>query len=144
MSSWSITAEKDPVLPEDWYQAVVEDLEKIETQLYGERIMWKFYIPAKDSIVVGFCSLSASLKSKGAKWAKTILGIDAAKFNWGPDELKGKPCTVYIGVSEDKDGNERNIVEKVRPPRSSHGAEGRPNGDPGATDAEESFKDLPF
>ena len=105
--------------------------------------MWKFYVPAEDTVVVGFSSLSASLKSKGAKWAKAILEIDAAKFNWGPDELKGKPCRVYVGISEDKDGDERNVVEKVKP-RPPHEAEGKPNGNPDAPDGKADFENLPF
>jgi hypothetical protein len=114
--SWSVTTEKDRILPEGNYQAIVADLEKIDTT-FGERIMWKFHVPAEDVTVVGFSSLSASLKSKGARWARAILGIVEDKFNWGPEELKGKPCTIKVDVSEDADGYERNIVEKVKPPR---------------------------
>jgi hypothetical protein len=114
--SWSVTTEKDRVLPEGTYRAIVGDLEKIDTS-FGERIMWKFHVPAEDVTVVGFSSLSASLKSKGARWARAILGIVEDKFNWGPEELKGRPCTITVDVTEDAEGYERNIVEKVKPPR---------------------------
>jgi hypothetical protein len=114
--SWSVTTEKDRILPEGTYRAIVADLEKIDTS-FGERIMWKFDVPAEDVTVVGFSSLSASLKSKGARWARAILGIVEDRFNWGPEELKGMPCTITVDVSEDADGYGRNIVEKVKPPR---------------------------
>ena len=131
--SWSVTTEKDRVLPEGTYQAIVTDLEKIDTA-FGERIMWKFHVPAEDITVVGFSSLSPSLKSKGARWARAILGIEEDKFNWGPEELKGKPCTITIDVSEDADGYERNIVEKVKPPRGE--VKGRPEDDEDEPDFE--------
>ena len=80
-----------------------------------------------------FSSLSPSLKSKGARWARAILGIVEDNFNWGPEELKGKPCTITVDMSEDADGYERNIVEKVKPPRgeakerSGNGEEDKPD-----------------
>ncbi len=134
--SWSVTTEKDKVLTEGTYAAVVDDLEKIETA-FGERIMWKFYVPDDDVTVVGFSSLSPSLKSKGAKWARAVLGIKEDTFNWGPEELKGKPCTITVDVSEDADGYERNVVEKVKPPRK--------DAEPKAEAAEEAdFDSSPF
>lgn len=121
--SWSVTTEKDKVLTEAPYQAIVADLEKVDTP-FGQRIMWKFYVPAEDVTVVGFSSLSPNPKSKGAKWARAILGIKEETFKWGPEELKGKPCTIVVDVSEDADGYERNIVEKVKPSRGE--VKGRP------------------
>jgi hypothetical protein len=142
--TWSITTETDRILPEGYYDAVVEDLEKIAATFNGEeRAIWKFFIPSEGVTVVGFSSLAKSLKAKGAGWAKNILSPTAEEFTWGPGELRGKPCTVYVEVAEDKNGDERNIVTKVKPPRddgkSSH-ASGAPSDDKGNED----FTDIPF
>src|SRR5215217_1631739 len=114
--SWQVSAEQDPILPEGLYETVVQDLEKIETA-FGQRVMWSFHIPNEDATVPGFSSLSPSLKAKGAQWARAILGTDDRSFTWGPEELKGKPCLVYVEISADADGNERNLVTKVLPSR---------------------------
>jgi hypothetical protein len=120
LTSFRLEVKAEQVLEEGPYQAVVEHIEKT-SRTFGdgekERLFWTFYIPAEDRRVVGFSSLSSSPKAKCTKWAKDILGVKEDNFNWGPEDLKGKSCTVVLGIKEDADGDEKNIVEKVKPPK---------------------------
>jgi hypothetical protein len=129
--TWNVTTKEDIVLDEGIYAAVVKELKKVETK-FGERVLWSF-APAEredDVTVPGFTSLSPSNKSKAAQWARVVLNIpqDQKTVNWGPEELEGKPCRIYVEVSEDSDGFERNIVAKVLPHKED----------------EADFADIPF
>jgi hypothetical protein len=128
--TWNVTTKEDIVLDEGIYAAVVKELKKVETK-FGERVLWSF-APAEhvDVTVPGFTSLSPSNKAKAAQWARVILNIpqDQKTVNWGPEELEGKPCRIYVEVSEDSDSFERNIVAKVLPPKED----------------EADFADIPF
>jgi hypothetical protein len=122
--AWNVTTKEDIVLDEGIYAAVVKELKKVETK-FGERVLWSF-APAEheDITVPGFTSLSPSNKSKAAQWARVVLNIpqDQKTVNWGPEELEGKPCRIYVEVSEDSDGFERNIVAKVLPHKEDEAA----------------------
>ncbi len=133
--SWSVTTQEDKVLPEGIYDAIIKKLEKTETK-FGERVLWSFYVPDENTSVVGFASLSPSNRAKGAKWARKVLQTQEKNINWGPEELEDKPCRVYVEVSEDAEGFERNIVTKVLSPNWS---EDNQDGQD-----EEDFDDVPF
>jgi hypothetical protein len=136
--SWDVTTREDIVLEDGIYEAVVSELKKVDTQ-FGERVLWLFHPNGydEDVRVPGFTSLSPSNKAKAAKWSRIILNIpkDQTTVNWGPNILEGKPCRIYVEVSEDADGFERNIVSKLLP--ASKATKKRPKAKPAVQEISE-------
>jgi hypothetical protein len=134
--TWNVTTKEDIVLDEGVvYAAIVKELKKVDTK-FGERVLWSFAPTEYEDVTVpGFTSLSPSNKSKAAQWSRVILNIpkEQKTVNWGPEELEGKPCRVYVEVSEDSDGFERNIVAKVLPAKETK-----------AEDPDADFSSIPF
>ena len=121
----------DKVLDEGTYEAVLENVELKETK-FGERLMWTFAIPAADTTVVGFTSMSPSTKAHAYVWAAAIMGGIDPKQGWGPEDVIGGKCRVTLGVYEDAQGVEKNKVEKVSKSKSK------------TEDPEEDFDSIPF
>lgn len=131
-----VNPKAETVLEDGQYPAVVESIESIETK-FGERLIWKFTVTADGEELekVGFTSLSQSVKSNLVGWAKAILGDIDNGFD--TDDLAGKPCTVVLEESEDSDGNPKNKVTKVKPPKRGQKA-------PKVDENEADFDEIPF
>ena len=106
----------DEVLEEGAYQAVLTNVEERETK-FGDRLMWRFGLTDKNAEVVGFTSMAPSTKANGYRWAEAIMGEIEPKVGWGPEDVIGGRCTVVLGVAEDAQGDEKNKVLRVKPPR---------------------------
>lgn len=124
------------------YPAVVESVEEVETK-FGQRLIWKFDTTAEDGNnyeVVGFTSLSPSVKGNLVNWSKAILGEVTEGFD--TDDLTGMPCVVVIEEFEDANGFQKNKVTKVKAPKKGAKAKSAKT----ATDDEnaEDFESIPF
>ena len=106
----------EKVLEDGAYNAKVFNVEDKETK-FGSRIMWTFDLPSENTQVVGFTSMSPSTKAKAYQWAAAIIGEIDPKLGWGPEDLIGGECVVVLEVVEDAQGNKKNKVVKVKPPK---------------------------
>ena len=76
--------------------------------------MWAFRIPDKgDAEVVGFTSMSPSTRAKAYQWAEVLMGEINPKVGWGPEDVEGRRCRLFVGTYKDAQGAEKNKVEKV-------------------------------
>jgi len=104
------------------YDAKLVDLEQKETK-FGDRLMWTFEVDGEGAEVVGWTSMNPSTKAYAYQWAVAIAGRIASKGHWGPEDLIGGECVVVLEAAEDAQGNEKNKVVKVRPPRRNETAD---------------------
>jgi hypothetical protein len=45
------------------------------------------------------------------------MGEINAKVGWGPEDVEGRRCRLFVGTYKDAQGAEKNKVEKVLKPR---------------------------
>ena len=129
----------DEVLEDGSYGAVLQNVEEKETK-FGERLMWTF-LTHKGVEVVGFTSMSPSTKANAYVWAKAIMGEVDPMAGWGPEDVIGGRCTVVLGVAEDAQGEEKNKVVRVKPPREE-GSQPKKGGE--SPDEDPDFDEIPF
>ena len=108
----------DEVLNEGIYRAVLENVEEKDTK-FGERLMWTFRLLDQNAEVVGFTSMSPSTKANAYLWAAAITGQINPTTGWGPEDVIGGECVVFVKATEDAQGTKKNKVVKVKPPRKS-------------------------
>ena len=106
----------EKVFEEGPYRAVLVNVEEKDTK-FGERLMWTFRLLDKDAEVVGFTSMSPSTKAYAYQWAAAIMGEIDPKGGWGPEDVIGDECVVVLEVAEDANGQEKNKVVRVKPPK---------------------------
>ena len=106
----------EKVLKDGAYDAKLVNLEQKETK-FGERLMWTFEVAGEGTEVVGFTSMSPSMKANAYQWATAIAGEIDLKLGWGPEDVIGGECVVVLEAAEDAQGTEKNKVVKVKPPR---------------------------
>jgi hypothetical protein len=113
----------DEVLDDGEYEAVLDHIDQITTNFQGEekeRLKWVFRIPDKDDIeIVGFTSMSPSTRANAYQWAEVLMGKINPRIGWGPKDVGGKRCRIFVGTTKDAQGNEKNRVEKVLKSRIS-------------------------
>ena len=109
------------VLEDGAYDARLTNVEQKETK-FGDRLMWTFQVNGEKTEVVGFTSMSPSIKAKAYQWAVAIAGEIDPKLGWGPEDLIGGECVVVLEAAEDAQGTEKNKVVKVKPPRKGTAA----------------------
>jgi hypothetical protein len=114
--SFHMDVRVDKVYEGGAYRAVLEDVEEKDTK-YGERLMWTFRLLDKNGEVVGFTSMSPSTKAYAYQWAAAIMGEIDPKGGCGPEDVIGGECVVVLGVAEDANGQKKNKVAKVKPPK---------------------------
>jgi len=138
--SFRMDVRVDIVLEEGAYQAVLENVEEKETK-FGERLMWTFSLADRNAEVVGFTSMSPSTKANAYRWAEAIMGEVDPMAGWGPEDVIGGRCTVVLGVAEDAQGEEKNKVVRVKPPREE-GSQPKKGGE--SPDEDPDFDEIPF
>jgi hypothetical protein len=106
----------DEVFDEGTYQVILENVEEKETK-FGDRLMWTFRLIDEGGEVVGFTSMSPSTKAHAYRWAEAIMGRIDPKVGWGPEAVIGRRCTVVLEVAKDAQGEMKNKVVGVMPPR---------------------------
>jgi hypothetical protein len=114
--SFRMDVRVDKVLEDGAYDARLVNVEQKQTT-FGERLMWTFEVAGENTEVVGFTSMSPSTKAKAYQWAVAIAGEIDPKSGWGPEDLIGGKCVVVLEAAEDAQGNEKNKVVRVKPPR---------------------------
>ena len=116
--SFRMDVRVDKVLEDGTYDAKLVNVEEKLTK-FGDRLMWSFEVAGENTEVVGFTSMSPSTKAKAYQWASAIAGEIDPKTGWGPEDLVGGECVVVLEVAEDAQGNEKNKVVRVKPPRKN-------------------------
>ena len=106
----------EKVFGEGPYRAVLVNVEEKETK-FGKRLMWTFLLLDENAEVVGFTSVSPSTKANAYQWAAAIMGEIDPKEGWGPEDVVGGECVVVLEVAEDANGQEKNKVVRVKPPK---------------------------
>jgi hypothetical protein len=131
--SFRMDVKAEKVLEDGVYDAKLVNLEQKETK-FGERLMWTFEVAGEGTEVVGFTSMSPSMKANAYQWATAIAGEIDPKLGWGPEDVIGGECAVVLEVAEDAQGFEKNKVVKVKPPRKGKSADVDSAGDSEATE----------
>jgi UDP-N-acetylmuramyl tripeptide synthase len=119
--SFRMDVRVEKVLKDGAYDAKLVNVEQKETK-FGDRLMWTFEVAEENTEVVGFTSMSPSMKAKAYQWAAAIAGEIDPKLGWGPEDLIGGKCVVVLEAAEDAQGTEKNKVVKVKPLRKSEAA----------------------
>ncbi len=114
--SFRMNVRIEKVFGEGPYRAVLVNVEEKETK-FGKRLMWTFLLLGENAEVVGFTSVSPSTKANAYRWAAAIMGEIDPKEGWGPEDVVGGECVVVLEVAEDANGQEKNKVVRVKPPR---------------------------
>jgi hypothetical protein len=114
--SFHMDVKVDKVLEDGVYDAVLKSVEDIATK-YGQRLMWRFSIPAEGVEVVGFTSMSPSTRANAYLWAEAIVGQIDLETGWGPEDVEGRPCSVVLETYRNAQGIEKNKVTEVLPPK---------------------------
>ena len=114
--SFRMDVKVEKVLEDGTYDTKLVNVEQKETK-FGDRLMWTFEVDGENVEVVGFTSMSPSTKAKAYQWAAAIMGEIEPKLGWGPEDVIGGECIVVLEVAEDAQGNKKNKVVKVKPPR---------------------------
>jgi hypothetical protein len=112
--SFRMDVKMDKTLEDGAYHAKLRNVEQIETK-FGDRLMWTFEILGENTDIVGFTSMSPSVKAKAYEWAATIAGAIDAKLGWGPEDVIGGDCVVVLETAEDDRGFKKNKIVKVNP-----------------------------
>jgi hypothetical protein len=120
--SFRMDVKVEKVLKDGAYDAKLVNVEQKETK-FGDRLMWTFEVNGENTEVVGFTSMSPSTKANPYQWAVAIAGEIDPKSGWGPEDIIGGECVVVLEAAEDAQGNEKNKVVKVRPPRRNETAD---------------------
>jgi hypothetical protein len=131
--SFRMDVKVEKVLKDGAYDAKLVNLEQKETK-FGERLMWTFEVAGEGTEVVGFTSMSPSMKANAYQWATAIAGEIDPKLGWGPEDVIGGECVVVLEAAEDAQGTEKNKVVKVKPPRKGKTVDTDPADDSEATD----------
>jgi hypothetical protein len=115
--SFRMNVRVDEILEDGDYEAILDRIEQKTITFQGEeseRLLWAFRIPDKgDAEVVGFTSMSPSTRAKAYQWAEVLMGEIDPKEGWGPEDVEGKRCRLFVGTSKDAQGAKKNKVEKV-------------------------------
>jgi hypothetical protein len=115
--SFRMNVRVDEILDDGDYEAILDHIEQKTVTFQGEeseRLLWAFRIPDKgDAEVVGFTSMSPSTRAKAYQWAEVLMGEINPKVGWGPEDVEGKRCRLFVGTYKDAQGSEKNKVEKV-------------------------------
>jgi hypothetical protein len=133
---------KEERILEGWYPAEIGQVEEMETQ-FGERLMVPFEVEAEDGAIVeiiAFISFSDHPKSNVVKWGRALFG----NRPFDTDEFTGVLCEVFVEEGEDKQGDPKNFVRKVRPRKSGSKANTKSKVTAGAEDPEADFEDIPL
>jgi hypothetical protein len=121
--SFRMNVRVDEIVEDGDYEAVLDHIDQITATFQGEeseRLKWVFRIPDKhDAEIVGFTSMSPSTRAKPYQWAEVLMGEINPKIGWGPDDVEGKRCRIFVGTTKDAQGDEKNRVEKVLKSRIS-------------------------
>ena len=121
--SWHMNVKVDDLVDDGDYEAVLDQIDQIITNFQGEekeRLKWVFRIPDKDDAeIVGFTSMSPSTRAKAYQWAEVLMGDINPKIGWGPKDVEGRRCRIFVGTTKDAQGSEKNRVEKVLKSRIS-------------------------
>jgi hypothetical protein len=138
-----INPKAETILEDGWYPATIGEVEEKDTK-FGERLMVPFDVDPGDDTVVditAFISFSDHPKSNVVKWGKALFGDRA----FDTDEFTGLNCEVFVEEGEDADGQPKNFIRKVRPPKAAT-ANGKAK-EKGADDVdlnEADFDEIPF
>ena len=125
----TITPKIETIIDDGWYPAKIGTVENKDTQ-FGERLMVPFEVESGGDMVeiTAFLSYSDHPKSNLVRWAKALFGDRP----FDTDEYSGVECEVFVELGEDKEGNPKNSVLKVRrrrgdeAPTKADGAEPKP------------------
>ena len=71
--SFRMDVKVEKVLEDGAYDAKLVNVEPKETK-FGERLMWTFEVAGEGTEVVGFTSMSPSMKANAYQWAAAIMG----------------------------------------------------------------------
>ena len=135
--SFRMNVRIDEVFDEGTYRAVLENVQEKDTK-FGERLMWTFRLLDENAEVVGFTSMSPSTRAYAYQWAAVMGEIDP-KVGWGPEDVIGGECVVVLELAEDANGQEKNKVVKVKPPKKD-----RVRPEDGADPDDPGFGEIPL
>ena len=114
--SFRMDVKVEKIFEDGAYDARLMNVEQKETK-FGDRLMRTFEGDREGIEVVGFTSMSPSTKAKAYQWAAAIVGEIDPRLGWGPEDLVGGECVVVLEAAEGAQGNAKNKVVKVKPPR---------------------------
>jgi hypothetical protein len=100
------------------YAVELTAIELVDTP-YGKQLKWTFSVPDEGRYLVGYSSLSASVKSKCMRWAsalmnRTIQADEEVNF----EKLVGKYATAVVVRKRKEDGTEYNSIDDLLPLRT--------------------------
>ena len=114
-----VKPKKETIIEDGWYPAEIGDIEERETQ-FGEKLLFPFEVDAGDEGVVAidaWISPSDHPKANLVKWGKQLFG----DREFDTDEFIGAKVEAFVEVGENKDGEPKNMVRKLRPAKKGKG-----------------------
>lgn len=134
-----INPKAEIIIEDGWYPFSIEGVEEKETQ-FGEKLMLPFMVDAgADEGVVeitAFISYSDHPKSNVVKWGKALFG----ERPFDTDEFEGASGEAFVEEGEDKEGQPKNFIRKVR-----KGKKGKAKAKPSEAEVDESdFEEIPL
>ena len=104
---------RDKPLDDGSYRAILRSIDEKDT-VYGERLMWLFWVEEHSAEVAGFTSLSPSTQANAYLWAVALNPAIASKKRWTSDEVIGRECILVVETVDSSKGKKNKIV-KVKP-----------------------------
>jgi len=115
----TIKAQRYEPLSTGEYAVELTAIELVDTQ-YGKQLKWTFRVADEERNLVGYSSLSASLKSKCMQWAGALLNRPIkAEEDVDFEKLVGKTATAVVVRKRKEDGTEYNTIDDLLPPRTA-------------------------
>jgi hypothetical protein len=100
------------------YTVELTAIELVDTN-YGKQLKWTFRVHDEERNLVGYSSLSASLKSKCMQWAGALLNRPIkADEEVNFEKLIGKSATAVVVRKRKEDGTEYNSIDDLLPLRT--------------------------
>jgi hypothetical protein len=141
-----INPREERLLDDGWYPGQIAEVSEVSTT-FGDKLLVPFLIEDGDATVEvpAWISFSDHPRSNCVKWGKALFGNRA----FDTSEFSNQAVEVFVEIGEDRDGNEKNFVRKLRPRKNGGGKAtgksdgGKPTGKKGKTEPDESdFDDL--
>lgn len=109
-----INPKAEVIIEDGWYPFTIEGVEDKETQ-FGDKLMLPFQVDASGANegtveITAFVSFSDHPKSNVVKWGKALFGDRP----FDTDEFEGATGEAFVEEGEDKEGQPKNFIRKVR------------------------------
>lgn len=116
-----INPKAEIIIEDGWYPFTIQGVEDKETQ-FGDKLMLPFQVDAGAELgaveITAFVSFSDHPKSNVVKWGKALFGDRP----FDTDEFEGATGEAFVEEGEDKDGQPKNFIRKVRKGKKAAGS----------------------